>query len=205
MDKFPTVFIVEDEPLVRRAVGLMLKTAGHNTKEFESANEFLDHYDPNITGCLISDVQMPGMDGIALLKHLQGRQAPIPIIMLTAYGDIPMAVDAIKTGAVEFLEKPVDADLLREKVADALSADADSRAVRAEIDEVRNLMSTLTPREREVLELLADGKSTRTIATILGTAYNTVRVQRTQIISKMKADSVTDLVKMVHSLDLLSR
>jgi len=198
-----TVYVVDDEPAVRKAVRLILQAAGHNVETFASPLEFLDKFDADRPGCIVSDVRMPGMDGMELLDRLAERRARTPIIMLTAHGDIPMAVDAIKLGAVEFLEKPAEAETLREKVAAALAKDAASRLAGEEHEEIQHFLETLTTREREVLRYLVDGKHAKTIAKILGTSHNTVRVQRSAIMKKMRADTVADLVRMMSAIGLL--
>lgn len=195
-----TVFIVDDEPAVRKAVRLMLLSAGHDVETFASATEFLAAFDPARSGCLVCDVRMPGLDGMELLRRLAKSDNHIPVVMLTAHGDVPMAVDAMKIGAVDFLEKPADPDTLRRKVAEALAWDADSRINQDERNEIAAQLSTLTEREREVLNYLVDGKSARTIAGIFGTSHNTVRVQRTSIMKKMRADNVPDLIRMLNQV-----
>lgn len=200
MDTEQTVFVVDDEEPVRKAVRLIAERAGHTVEVFASARDFLDAYGPARAGCLILDVRMPGMDGMELLRHLQKEDAPIPIIMLTAHGDVPMAVDAMKTGAVEFLEKPADPAVLREKIAAALERDANWRLDEEERQEIRDCYEQLTAREREVAELLVDGKSCKIIGTILGTSESTVRVQRGSILKKMRADNVPDVIRMINTL-----
>ncbi len=197
MSSSQTVFVVDDEAAVRKALKLMLQAAGYEVELFESALAFLKDYDSSVPGCLILDVRMPGMDGMELLERLSESDIFIPVIILTAHGDIPMAVDAIKIGAIEFFEKPADANILREKVADALAIDTKWRQGEEEREEIRQRHNNLTPREREVVELMVDGKTSRTIATVLGTAQNTVRVQRASIMKKMQADSPGDLIKMM--------
>lgn len=200
MSSTQTVFVVDDEAVVRKALKLMLELAGYRVQPFSSAQEFLDNYEPSMPGCLILDVRMPGMDGMELLRHLSEHEILIPIIMLTAHGDIPMAVDAMKTGAVEFLEKPAEPNTLREKVAAALALDEVWRLDEEERAEIRGNYKKLSPREREVLDLIIDGKKPRTIGRILGTSQNTIRVQRASIMKKMRADSPADLVKMMNTL-----
>lgn len=192
-----TVFIVDDEASVRKALRLMMTTAGYTVEEFASATEFLDAYDPTKTGCLILDVRMPGMDGLALLRQLTAQRVPLPVIMLSAHGDIPMAVGAVKSGAVEFLEKPAQASILREKVAAALDMAQEWHYEELERQEILEGYAKLTAREREVAKYLADGKSTATVARLLGTSQNTVRVQRNNIRNKMRATTDAELVKMI--------
>jgi two-component system response regulator FixJ len=152
-------------------------------------------------GCLVSDVRMPGMDGMELLRVLAERDADLPVVMLTAHGDVTMAVNAMKTGAVEFLEKPCHANHLRQKVGEALARNATNQSKLDEREEIRQLLSNLTPREREVLDLLVDGKQARTVSKRLGSSHNTVRVQRTTIMKKMRADNLADLINMLHRGD----
>lgn len=197
MNPSHTVFIVDDEAPVRKALRLMMSTAGYKVEVFASATEFLDAYDRETIGCLILDVRMPGMDGLALLRHLTAEQAPLPVIMLSAHGDIPMAVGAVKTGAVDFLEKPAQASTLREKVAAALELAQHWHFERLERQEILEGYSKLTARERQVAELLANGKSTQTIAKLLGTSNNTVRVQQHNIRNKMRAATPAELVKLM--------
>lgn len=197
---FQTVFVVDDEPVVRKAVSLILEQAGHRMETFASAAEFLEKYDGAQPGCLVSDVRMPGMDGMDLLRHLSQQNIRIPVVMLSAHGDIPMAIDAVKTGAIDFLEKPDDPDVLRQKVAGALAMDQTWRLDLDEQEEIQQLESTLTARERQVLNLLVDGKSAKIVAQILGSSYsyNTVRVQRASIMKKMRADNIANLVRMTN-------
>ncbi|MCL4118591.1 UNVERIFIED_CONTAM: hypothetical protein GTU68_006474 [Idotea baltica] len=197
----PTVFIVDDEPAVRKAIGLIIEQAGHNIATFGSAAEFLECYDPSRPGCLVSDVRMPGMDGMALLRHMMGLGKTIPVVMLSAHGDIPMAVSAVQTGAIDFLEKPADPETLRQKVATALALDAQWRQGEDERAEIEQMLSSLTPREREVLSLLVDGKDAKIVAQVLGTSHNTVRVQRSSIMKKMRADNLADLVRMTNLVE----
>lgn len=193
----PTVFIVDDESVVRKALSLILEQAGHRIQAFASAREFLDFFDGSQPGCLISDVRMPGMDGMELLRHLAEQDRRIPVVMLSAHGDIPMAVAAVKSGAIDFLEKPADPGTLRQKVASALELDQKWRDGQDEREEIEQLLATLTPRESEVLNLLVNGKDARIVAQILGSSHNTVRVQRASIMKKMRADNIADLVRMV--------
>ena len=196
----PTIFVVDDEPAVRKSINLILARTGFPIQLFESAVDYLEQFDPLRAGCLITDVRMPGMDGMQLLKELDSRNASLPILMLSAHGDIGMAVRALKLGAIDFLEKPVDPNVLRQKVLQAMEQDELARTGQEELEEIRSAIQTLSPREREVLELLVDGKTAKVIGVILGTAHNTVRVQRANILRKMRADNVVDLIRMVSML-----
>ena len=195
-----TIFVVDDEPAVRKSIKLILQRTGFPIELFESAVDFLEQFDSLRAGCLITDVRMPGMDGMQLLKQLESRNARLPILMLSAHGDIRMAVRAMKLGAIDFLEKPVDPNTLRQKVLLAVEQDKLARTDQEELEEIRSSIETLTPREREVLDLLVDGKTAKVIGVILGTAHNTVRVQRANIFRKMRADNVVDLIRMVGAL-----
>lgn len=197
MNPSHTVYIVDDEATVRKALRLIMKTAGYEVEAFESATEFLDAFDPAATACLILDVRMPGMDGLALLRQLTEQQVPLPVIMLSAHGDIPMAVGAVKTGAVDFLEKPAEPSVLREKVVAALETAVRWRQDQEERQEILDKYAKLTPRERQVAALLADGKTIKRIARMLGTSQNTLRVQQLSIRNKMEADNAADLVNMM--------
>ncbi len=196
MFRSPTIFVVDDEPSVRKSIQLILERLGFEIKLFESGQAFLDDIEAADIGCLITDVRMPGMDGLQLLEQIQQLQSRLAILLLTGHGDIKMAVRAMKLGATDFLEKPVDPHSLRQKVSDALNEVVIRSGELEEGLEVKAILESLTPREREVLELLANGKSAKAIALILGTAHNTVRVQRANIIRKMKADNVVDLIRM---------
>jgi two-component system response regulator FixJ len=203
MSRPQTVFVVDDEPSVRKAVRLILEAASHNVETFDSAMAFLDAYDDSRPGCLVSDVRMPEMDGMALLRRLAAQGAKLPVLMLSAHGDIPMAVKALNTGAIDFLEKPFDADVLRRIVSDALIRDAEWRFGQVEREAIEQLLADLTVREREVLDLLVGGKHAKTIALALGTSHNTVRVQRASIMRKMRADTIGDLMRMMNKIGLL--
>ena len=201
MPSEPTIFVVDDEPAVRTSIWMMLERTGYSIKLFDSGQAFLDQFETTHAGCLISDVRMPGMDGMQLLDQLKSLGANLPIVLLSAHGDIAMAVRAMKIGAMDFLEKPIDPHLLRQKVAEAVRKDSLYRVDQDERNEVGAALASLTSREREVLELMIDGKNAKTIGTILGTSHNTVRVQRANLIRKMKADNIVDLIRMIKIMD----
>ena len=191
------VYVVDDEPSVRRSVRLILETANHEVLEFESATQFLEQLSTKLRGCVVSDVRMPKLDGIQFLNRMRELGSHLPVLILTGHADVPMAVKAMKLGAVEFLEKPVDPNDLRSKVSSALELEAREHLDRLEVLEIESLYATLTAREVEVLDLLVSGKQPKDVASILGTAQSTVRIQRQSICKKMRADNVSDLIRMI--------
>jgi len=186
---------------VRRSVRLILESAGHEIQEFESAVEFMKIISDSLRGCVVSDVRMPGVDGIQFLKQLSELNFHLPVLVLTGHADVPMAVKAMKLGAVEFLEKPVDPNELRDKVAKTLQREEQNHQQHLEVAEVKACYKLLSPREREVLSLLIDGKQPKMIAKILGTAQSTIRIQRQSILKKMRVDNVYDLIRYADKLE----
>lgn len=197
MSTGPFVFVVDDDPSIRDSLSLLLKAVGHQPRVFEDAQSFLDQYDISQAGCLILDVRMPGMDGLQLQRLLADLAPHLPVIMLTAHGDLPMAVDAMRSGAWHFVEKPYEKDRLLGIIDDGLESDRQWRMENAELLEIETRLATLTSRERDVLEQLVDGKGTKGVALALGTSPNTVAHQRARILEKMRAESVVDLTRMV--------
>ena len=193
----PTVYIVDDDAGVRKSLRWLIETLGVPVKTFESAANFLDVCDARMPGCLVLDVVMPGMTGLELQEELRRRGAEIPIIMLTGYADVPTAVRSLKNGAVEFLEKPFDDDVLLQQVQRALALDARRRKERGECDDVFERMTRLTPREHEVLDLVVEGLSSKEIAARISVSFKTVEAHRAKIMTKIEAASVADLVRLV--------
>ena len=196
-DREVTVYVVDDDPSVLDAVQLLLRSVGLPARGFSSAGEFLDAVDPDAPGCLVLDLRMPGMSGRELQKRLLEIGAPLPVIFVTAHGDVPTAVDAVKEGALDFIQKPFPEEKLLEKVNEALELDALRRREAKERREVESRVHTLTPREREVMGLVAAGKLNKTIARELGISQRTVEIHRSRVMEKMKAGSVPDLVHML--------
>lgn len=192
----PVVFVVDDDDAVRDSLGISLKLAGHAVETFDSAAAFLASGAWSRTGCLITDIRMPDMDGLELQEELARRGSSLPVIVITGHGDVPLAVRAMKAGAGDFLEKPFARDVLLAAVTCAL--DAGERAAQAALDaqEVRNRLARLTPREREVFDLVVVGKQSKVIAYELGAATRTIEVHRGRMMQKMKAGSLQDLVRM---------
>lgn len=193
----PTIFVVDDEADIRDSLRLLMRSVGLKTEAFASAQEFLDGYDPSRPGCLILDVRMPGMSGPELQEKLRKNEFNIPIIVITGHGDVPTAVRTMKAGAIDMIEKPFSDQLLLDRVQQALERDATERKWRAERDQVTARLGHLTPREREVMEGIVEGKLNKVIAADLGLSTRTVEIHRSRIMEKMQVRSVQNLVELV--------
>jgi FixJ family two-component response regulator len=190
------VVIIDDDDGVRRALGTLMESVGYAHVAYASAVEFLQKYDPAQPGCLILDIRMPEMSGLELQQELSRRGYRIPVIFVTGHGDVPMAVDAMKKGAFDFVQKPFrDQDLL-DRVNRALQTDAGLRLESAGKEEVLRRWGVLTPREKEVMVLIVEGKANKVIAMDLDLSERTVEIHRARVMEKMKARSVAQLVKM---------
>jgi FixJ family two-component response regulator len=199
----PTVFVVDDDPSVLKSLSRLLRSARLNPVLFSSPGEFLDRFDPHTPGCLVLDVAMPGLDGLQLQQALVARGSRIPIIFLTGHGDIPMSVSAMKRGAVDFLTKPVHDEDLLTAIHVAIETDRANRQARAELEDIRQRLATLTPREREVLEAVITGRLNKQIAGDLGIVEKTVKVHRGRVMEKMKVRSLAELVRLAERAGLL--
>ena len=194
------VFVVDDDPSVRRAIERLIGCVGLEVELFVSAQEFLASKRPNVPSCLVLDIRLPGISGLNLQRQLAKANIHIPIIFITAHGDIPMTVRAMKAGALEFLTKPFrDQDLL-DAIQLALERDRGRRQQEAELAALRERFELLSPRERQVVALVVSGMLNKQIAAQIGTAENTVKVHRSRAMEKMQAQSLADLVKMVERL-----
>ena len=191
-----SIFLVDDDTAVRDALELFLKTTGYRVESFSSAQTFLDSYSADQSGCLISDLNMPGMDGLTLQKELLKRGIDIPTIFLTGYGDIATTVKAMKIGAMNFLEKPVNDQLLLKCIDEALTRDAAKRDDTIRKETVTERWQGLTPREREITILVVKGLSNKEIARQLQISHRTVEIHRSRMMHKMQADSIPELVNM---------
>jgi two-component system response regulator FixJ len=200
--KLPSmVFVVDDDTGVRSSIRLLLKSVGITATPYGSASEFLAAYDVAQPGCLILDIRMPGMSGLELQQELNRRGAVIPVVFITGHGDIPMAVEAMQQGAFDFLQKPFrDQDLI-DRVQRALERDSEHRRSLRETDGIQERLTSLTPREREVLDLLTQGKQNKVMAADLGLSQRTVEIHRAHVMEKMGARSVAQLVRMVLDLN----
>ena len=201
----PIVFIVDDDPSVRRSTERLLRSAGLEVQMFTSAREFLKHPRPDGPACLVLDVRMPGLSGMDLQRELNQSGIQIPIIFITGHGDIPMTVRAMKAGAVEFLTKPFRSRGLLDAVRAALERDRSAHKERTEIGELRERYGQLTPREREVMALVATGLLNKQAAGELATTERTIKFHRAHIMQKMRAESLADLVRMAEKLGVSSQ
>ncbi len=191
-----TVFVVDDDDGMRRALNVLLITAGYRTIVCGGPGEFLAQFDTDAPGCLLLDIRMPQVSGLELQQQLNRMGAMIPVIFMTGHGDIPMAVQALKEGAFEFLQKPFrDQDLLN-SINLALQRDAENRSRLAHVDEVRHRFNSLSPRERQVNDMVVAGNANKVIAIDLGLSERTVEIHRAKVMEKMSARSVAHLVKM---------
>jgi two-component system, LuxR family, response regulator FixJ len=200
-ESVPTVIVIDDDDAVRNSLKMLLRSVNLPVAVYASAQEFLPRYDLDQPGCLVVDVRMPGMSGLELQQQLNLRGAMIPVIFITGHGDISMAVEAMQHGAFDFLPKPFrDQDLL-DRVQRALEKDANNRREFARSDRIRELYDTLTPREREVLELVTSGKPNKVMAGDLGVSQRTIEIHRARVMEKMHAHSLAQLVRMVLTLN----
>jgi two-component system response regulator FixJ len=193
----PTVFIVDDDPAVREYLQWLIESVGLPTQAFGTASQFLDTYEPDTPGCLVLDVRMPGSSGFDLQAELRTRKITLPVIMMTAYAEVPMAVRALKAGAIDFIQKPFDGQVLVDRVQHAIERDQQERESRAHCDEINARLAELTPRQHEVLNGLIAGKPSKVIAAELGLSVKTVDVNRSHIMERLDAHSLPDLFRIL--------
>jgi RNA polymerase sigma factor (sigma-70 family) len=200
MTQAPVVFVVDDDPSVRSSLKFLMSSVGLQVESFDSADALLQRKLPDAPSCLVLDVRLRGLSGLDFQRELAERNCHMPIIFITGHGDIPMSVRAMKAGAVEFLTKPFrDQDLL-DAIRIALDKDRERREREKEVSDLRDRFNSLTPREQKVISLVVSGMLNKQIADQLGTAENTVKVQRSRAMEKMHAQSVAELVKMIERL-----
>ena len=198
----PTVFVVDDDPSFRRGLRRLIESVGLAVQTYANPQAFLDDYDPAGSGCLILDVRMPGESGLEVQERLLKDRIQLPVIFLTAYGDVPMTARAMKAGAVDFLEKPFNEQELLEAIQRAVDRDAHQRREHLHQEKVRERVARLTPREREVLQLVVAGKLNKQIAADLGTSEKTIKVHRARVMAKMQAESLAELVVLAQNAGL---
>jgi two-component system response regulator FixJ len=198
------VHVVDDDDAMRRGLKFLISSAGYEVRTYPSAQAFLEACQSAMDGCLVLDVRMPGMDGLELLDHLLERGVKLPVIFITAYGNIPMAVRALKNGAFDFLEKPFEGSELLTRIHHALAQSAQAPARQQASAEIQKRLSCLTPREGEVLRRVVAGMLNKQIAADLGISIKTVENHRAQVMDKMQAPNLAELVRMTILVDSLS-
>jgi FixJ family two-component response regulator len=202
MSNRPTVFVVDDDQAMRNSLKWLIESVSMEVETFDSADAFIKSYYPGRSGCLLLDVRMPGMSGLELQEYLRDNQIAIPVIIITGHGDVPMAVRAMKSGAVDFIEKPFNDELLLESIRHALAIDVKQRDMQKQRAEIATRLARLTPREHEVMVMVTNGKANKEIATGLGVSSKTVEAHRARVMEKMQANSLADLVRMAINANL---
>lgn len=192
-----TVYVVDDDEGIRHSLELLLGAVGLKVRVFPDAASFLDTFNPALRGCIVADLRMPGLNGLEMQERLNAVNCRMPIIFLSGHGDVPAAVRALQKGAVDFLEKPFNPKLLLERIERAIKTDAELSAAAENSAKIAGRVARLTGREREVMGLVADGKSSKIIALELGISERTVELHRFRMMKKMSARSVADLVRMI--------
>jgi FixJ family two-component response regulator len=195
-----TVYVVEDDEAVRDSLELLLKSDGKPVKTYDNANAFLKDYAESMSGCIVLDIRMPGMDGMELQKKLNEKHSILPIIFVTGHGDVPMAVDAMKEGAVDFIQKPYREEALLEKIDAALAQDVEQRKTLGEKQEILRRVKSLTPREHEIMDRMIEGQANKVIAIELEISQRTVEIHRSRVMHKMGTHSLAHLVRMILSV-----
>jgi two-component system response regulator FixJ len=191
-----TVFVVDDDGAALDSLVVLLRSEGLNPRGFSSADDFLANLTPDSRGCVISDVRMPRMDGVQLLKTLKAMGSALPVIVITGHADVTVAVQAMKAGAADFVEKPFESELILRLVRASLEENDEVMDANAKANRVRRRLDSLTARERQVLDMIIDGSSNKMIAAGLAISPRTVEIYRANVMSKMRADSLSDLVRM---------
>lgn len=195
-DSKQTVYIIDDDDAVRDALSMLLESVDMHYKSYENALIFLDEFDISLRGCAVVDIRMPGMNGLELQKRLKQENSSLPIIFITGHGDIPMAVEAIRNGALDFMRKPIREQDLLDRIQEAMSIESDGHALHERRLRQQEALTSLTKREGEVFDLVADGKANKVVAHELNISERTVEVHRSQVMKKLSARSLAELVKI---------
>lgn len=195
----PAIHIVDDDEAIRDSLSWLLQSRSLDCRCFASGESFLDHWRPDLPGCILLDIRMGGMSGLEVFDALEARGSRLPVIFLTGHGDVPMAVSALKRGAFDFVEKPFEDNVLVDRVIEALRLDATQRASSASIDSLKARLQTLTTRERQVMELILAGKFNKVIADDLGISMRTVEVHRANVFDKMGVRTAVELSQIMKS------
>ncbi len=203
MNKQPTIFIVDDDEQVRNALTLLMESVGLQVEKFSTAQDYLDTFDSSKAGCLILDVRMPGMSGLDLQARMTAEKIHPPIIIITGHGDVPMAVKAVSAGAIDFIEKPFNNQSMLDSVHRAIELDALHRGESSRLEDIEEHFNSLTPREKEVLLSVIEGKRNKVIAFDLNISQSTVEAHRSKVMDKMSASSLSNLMRMAISLKLI--
>ncbi len=198
----PRVYIVEDDEAVRESLQLMLESVGYKTRVFTNANAFLEQHHSDMAGCLVLDIRMPGINGMELQRKLNERNSMLPVIFVTGHGDVPMAVEAMQQGALDFVQKPYREQELLEKIERAFEIDKTNRESLQQRQTIVARLHNLTPRELDVLRLMVEGKANKVIAIDLDISQRTVEIHRARVMEKLEANSLAHLVRMVMATDL---
>ena len=199
----PSVFIIDDEEPIRSALTLLMESVGLKAESFASAQEYLDQFDASKSGCIILDVRMPGIGGLDLQARLTAEKIHPPIIIITGHGDVPMAVRAVTAGAVDFIEKPFNNQSMLDSVHRAIELDAVQRGESSRLQDIEAHYNSLTPREKEVLQYVIEGKRNKVIAFDMNISQSTVEAHRSKVMEKMTASTLSDLMRMALSLKLI--
>ena len=207
MSDTPSVYIVEDDEAVRESLQMVLESVGYKVFTYPTGTDFLDAWHADMSGCLLLDIRMPGINGMELQRKLNERNSILPIIFVTGHGDVPMAVEAMQHGAVDFVQKPYREQELLEKIEHAIELDRESRLGLQERQAIRSRIESLTPRELDVLRLMVEGRANKVIAADLDISQRTVEIHRARVMEKLAAKSLAHLVRMVMAVgdsDLLA-
>lgn len=201
MEVAACVHIVEDDDAVRDSLQMMLDSIGRDTKAFDSADSFLNAYNQDMAGCIVLDIRMPGMNGMELQRKLNEINSILPIIFVTGHGDVPMAVEAMQQGAVDFVQKPYREQELLDKISQAMELDEQNRSSLQQRQVIMEKMQSLTPREQDVMQLMVEGKANKVIAIDLDISQRTVEIHRARVMEKLGANSLAHLVRMFMAVE----